>query len=60
MPLEHQCKIAFCFDEGTDCRRYNLPIAVAANEIAVILPGDGDQPQDCRDIILYYWCGEPL
>ena len=54
MPPEQQCKIALCFDEGTDHRCYNLPTAAAANEIAVILPGDGDQPQDCCDIILYH------
>ena len=60
MPPEHQCKIALRFDERTDCRRYNLPTAAAANEIAVILPGDGDQPQDSRDIILYRHHGEPL
>jgi len=60
MPPEHQCKVALRFDEGTDRRRYNLPTAAAAHEIAVILPGDGDQPQDCRDIILYRRRGEPL
>ena len=32
------------FDKGCDRRRYNLPTA-ASNEIAVILPGDGDQEQ---------------
>ena len=53
MPAEDQCKIALRFDERTDRRRYNLPTAAAANEIAVIIPGDGDQPQDCRDIVLY-------
>ena len=60
MPAEHQCKIALRFDEGTDRRRYNLPTAAAANEIAVIIPGDGDQPQDARDIILYRRHGPPL
>jgi hypothetical protein len=60
MPPEHQCKIALCFDERTDCRCYNLPTAAAANEIAVILPGDGDQPQDLCDIILYHHHGQPL
>ena len=57
---EHQCKIALRFDERTDRRRYNLPTAAAGNEIAVILPGDGDQPQDSRDIILYRRHGQPL
>ena len=60
MPPEHQCKIALRFDESTDRRRYNLPTAAAGNEIAVILPGDGDQPQDARDIILYRRHGESL
>jgi hypothetical protein len=60
MPPEHQCKLALHFDERTDRRHYNLPTAAAANEIAVILPGDGDQLQDCHDIILYCWHGEPL
>ncbi|KZP22144.1 hypothetical protein FIBSPDRAFT_1018870, partial [Athelia psychrophila] len=32
-----------------DRRRYNLP---TADEVAVILPGDGSQPTDSRDIIL--------
>ena len=60
MPPEHQCKIALRFDERTDRRCYNLPTAAAANEIAVIIPGDGDQPQDCHDIVLYHWHGQPL
>ena len=60
MPAENQCKIALRFDERTDRRRYNLPTAAAANEIAVILPGDGDQPQDSRDIILYRRAGQHL
>jgi hypothetical protein len=46
---EDQCNIALRFDSDTDRRRYNLP---TASEIAVILPGDGDQPTDTRDIIL--------
>ena len=60
MPAENQCKIALRFDERTDRRRYNLPASAAANEIAVILPGDGDQPQDCRDIVLHRRGGQPL
>ena len=60
MPPEHQCKIALRFDERTDHRCYNLPTEAARNEIAVILPGDGDQPQDSRDIILYRRHGQPL
>ena len=34
---------------GQDRRRYNLPVA---NEVAVILPGDGSSP-DRRDIVLH-------
>ncbi|KDR65039.1 hypothetical protein GALMADRAFT_82350 [Galerina marginata CBS 339.88] len=49
MNPEDQCNIALRFDCATDRRRYNLP---TATEIAVILPGDGDQPTDTRDIIL--------
>ena len=52
MPPEQQCKIALRFDESCDCRRYNLP-TTATDEIAVILPGDGDQPEGVRDIVLY-------
>ncbi|KAJ3816606.1 hypothetical protein F5880DRAFT_1457341, partial [Lentinula raphanica] len=34
---------------GQDCRRYNLP---TADEVAAIIPGDGTQAADRRDIIL--------
>ena len=37
------------FAAGTDQRRYNLP---TAEEVAIILPGDGAQPADYRDIII--------
>ena len=59
MPPEQQCKIALCFDQTCDCRRYNLPNATN-NEIAVILPGDGDQPASTCDIIIYCRHGPPL
>ena len=49
MNPEDQCNIALCFDSDTDCRHYNLP---TATEIAVILPGDGDQPTNTCEIIL--------
>ena len=52
MGPDQQCKIALRFDENTDHRRYNLPTATS-NEIAVIIPGDGDQPESGRDIVLY-------
>ena len=51
MNPEDQCNIALCFDSDTDCWRYNLP---TATEIAVILPGDGDQPTNTCDIILWH------
>ena len=51
MGPDQQCKIALRFDHHTDHRRYNLPTDTS-NEIAVILPGDGDQPTAARDIIL--------
>ena len=52
MGPDQQCKIALRFDHHTDPRRYNLPTDTS-NEIAVILPGDGDQPTTAgRDIIL--------
>ncbi|KAJ6587606.1 hypothetical protein DFH09DRAFT_909703, partial [Mycena vulgaris] len=38
-------------EKGTDARRYNEP---TANEVAVILPGDGSIAPDYRDIILHY------
>jgi len=41
MGPDQQCKITLRFDESTDPRRYNLP-TTTSNEIAVILPGDGD------------------
>ena len=37
------------FDSDTDRWRYNLP---TATKIAVILPGDGDQPTNTCNIIL--------
>ena len=37
--------------EGVDRRRYNLP--TTDSEIAVILPGDGEEHVEPRDIISY-------
>jgi Helitron helicase-like domain at N-terminus len=51
MGPDQQCKIALRFNPHTDPRRYNLPTDTS-REIAVILPGDGDQPTAGRDIIL--------
>ena len=52
MDPEQQGRISLYFDENTDHRRYNLPTATS-DEIAVIVPGDGDQLQAVRNIILY-------
>ena len=52
MDPNQQCLIALRFDEGNDRRRYNLPTNTS-NEIAVILPGAGDQPTSARDIVLH-------
>ncbi|KAJ6579048.1 hypothetical protein DFH09DRAFT_913455, partial [Mycena vulgaris] len=38
-------------EKGTDARRYNEP---TANEVAVILPGDGSIVPDYRDLIVHY------
>ena len=58
IPLEQPCRIALHFDHDTDCRRYNL-LTTTSNQMAVILPGDGDQPSSSLDIILYFH-GGPL
>ena len=52
MGLDQQCLIALRFETHTDRRRYNLPTDTS-NEIAVILPGDGDQPTSARNIVLH-------
>src|SRR6266542_6442542 len=59
MPNHQQFRIALCYDKECDHRRYNLPTA-ASDEIAVILPGDGDKVQGSRDIILYRRNGQGL
>jgi hypothetical protein len=59
MPQEQQCRIALHFDAGCDRRRYQAPDA-SVREIAVILPGDGDEIRVSQDIILYRLHGEPL
>ena len=59
MPNHQQCRIALRYDKECDQQRYNLSTA-ASNEIAIILPGDGDEVQSSRDIILYRWNGQGL
>jgi hypothetical protein len=58
MGPDQQCKIALCFKANTDPHRYNLPTDTS-HEIAVILPGDGDQPTEGVNIILNR-CGDHL
>jgi hypothetical protein len=52
MPPEQNCTIALRFDPHTDRHRY-LPPDPRVQEIAVLLPGDGDRPADTQDIILH-------
>ncbi len=59
MPNHQQCRIALRYDKKCEQQCYNLPTA-AYNEIAVILPGDGDDVQGSRDIILYRRNGQGL
>ena len=59
IPPEQQCHIALHFAAGCDRHCYNLPDA-SVREIAVILPGDGDQIRGSQDIVLYCNHGRPL
>jgi len=52
MSSEQNCSIILRFDLHTD-RWHYLPPDARVEEIAILLPGDGDQPQDCQDIILH-------
>ena len=52
LPPDQDCTIALKFDSTCDKRRYNLPSA-ATREIAVIIPGSGEEARDVRDIILW-------
>jgi Helitron helicase-like domain at N-terminus len=51
LPAEQNIDIALRFDKDCDRRRYNLPTA-ANTEIAVVIPGEGGNPNEYRDIIL--------
>ena len=59
MPPDQQCRIALRFNQSTDRRRYNTP-AENVQEIAVILPEDGETPANSQDIILYRRAGNGL
>ena len=50
LPPDQNCRIALRFTNEQDRRCYNLP---TATELAVILPGDGDQATTSRDIVLF-------
>ncbi|KIK75378.1 hypothetical protein PAXRUDRAFT_173045, partial [Paxillus rubicundulus Ve08.2h10] len=51
IPAEQNFGIGLYFDRASHCCHYNLP--TRANEIAAILPGDGDQPTGPQDIIVW-------
>jgi hypothetical protein len=53
MSREDNCRISLHFDKDCDWNRYNSPDATV-KEIAVILPGDGDQIRGSQDIILFH------
>ena len=59
MGPDQQCKIALGFVANTDHLRYNLPTDTS-NEIAVILPGEGDQHTDGQKDIILNRRGGPL
>ena len=50
VPADQRQQVILHLDPTTDRRRYNLP--VAENELALILPGDGDICTDPRDIVI--------
>jgi PIF1-like helicase/Helitron helicase-like domain at N-terminus len=52
IPEDCSFQIGLRFDRNCDRRRYNLPTS-GSTEIAVIIPGDGDQELHPRDIVLY-------
>lgn len=59
MEPQQQCKIALQYDSLCDHHQYNLPTEAASNELAIILPGDGDQLDRGCDIVLYRCAGTP-
>src|SRR5882672_8648585 len=56
MTPKQNCSIVLRFDPHTD-RRHYLPPDAWVQEIAVLLPGDGDQPWDSQDIIVHRHAG---
>ena len=53
MTREDNCRISLHFDKDCDWNRYNSTDATV-KEIAVILPGDGDQIRGSQEIILFH------
>ncbi|KAJ3017100.1 hypothetical protein NUW54_g662 [Trametes sanguinea] len=51
----HDIAIRLRFDPTTDRRQYNLPVA---HELAVIIPGTGDEAHTSRDLILWQQYGK--
>jgi hypothetical protein len=52
-PDPDMVSVRLVVDKNKDQRRYNLP-GRHVDEVAVILPGDGSQPVEGRDIVLRY------
>jgi hypothetical protein len=50
LPQDQDCTIALRFDSSCNKRCYNLPSA-ASREIAVIIPGPGEEHRDVHDIV---------
>jgi hypothetical protein len=53
MSREDNCRITLHFNKDCDWNCYSSPGATV-KEIAVILPGDGDQIRGSQDIILFH------
>src|SRR6266851_6204134 len=59
MPREQKCTITLHFDAACDKRHYNAPDA-SVKEIAVLLPGEGDEVKGSQDIVIHRRHGEGL
>ena len=51
IPPEFDCTISLRFSKDCDRRRYNLP-SPSSDEIAVIIPGEGNETTEPKDVIL--------
>jgi len=52
IPSDRNFQIGLQFNKECDRRRYNLPTS-GSTEVAVIIPGNGDQQLQPRDIVLF-------